>query len=211
MTPVTRDADLGFARRGVLPFPPRQLEFDFALDFYTPTGAAGALRSLGLQLSESPTSDVLSESSLSVVVTLKFMDEDEHVTGNFNPLGGGGIPPKKNITPVSKSPESQVSQGTALLWIDPLRGGLAEGTRIFHGLGPNTHTAATIRKEVLTPPHPPPPKERYLGTGGTGPNPKKLLGIIFGPKMMILQGVRRWGMLHERPPKGGGGAIRRCA
>ena len=55
--------------------------------------------------------------------------------------------------------------------------------------GPNTHTAATIRK-VLTPPQ----KKGYPGAGGGGyggQNPKNHWGIIFGPKMMILQGVRR--------------------
>ena len=60
---------------------------------------------------------------------------------------------------------------------------------------PNTHTAATIHKEVLSPtpnPDPPPKKKRYPGAGGYGgQNPKNHWGIIFGPKMMILQGVRR--------------------
>ena len=52
------------------------------------------------------------------------------------------------------------------------------------------HTAATIPKVVLDPlPH---PKKRYPGAGGYGgPNPKNHWGIIFGPKMMILQGVKR--------------------
>ena len=47
MTPVTCDADLGFAQvtpaaqGGKLPSPNRQLDFDSALDFYTPIGAVG--------------------------------------------------------------------------------------------------------------------------------------------------------------------------
>uniref|UniRef100_A0A7S4G6P4 Uncharacterized protein n=1 Tax=Eutreptiella gymnastica TaxID=73025 RepID=A0A7S4G6P4_9EUGL len=86
MTPVTCDADLGFAQvtpatqGGKLPSPNRQLEFDSALDFYTPTGAVGALRSLGLQLIESPVTDVSSDDSQSVVCALQFMDEDDLVT-----------------------------------------------------------------------------------------------------------------------------------
>ena len=64
----------------MLPSPTRQLEFESALDFYTPTGASGALQSLGLQLIESPTADVSSNDSLSVVCALHFMDEDEFVT-----------------------------------------------------------------------------------------------------------------------------------
>mmetsp|Transcript_10055 Transcript_10055/g.17019 ORF Transcript_10055/g.17019 Transcript_10055/m.17019 type:complete len:105 (-) Transcript_10055:181-495(-) len=86
MTPVTCDADLGFAQvtpatqGGKLPSPNRQLEFDSALDFYTPTGAVGALRSLGLQLIESPVTDVSSDDSQSVVCALQFMDEDDLIT-----------------------------------------------------------------------------------------------------------------------------------
>ena len=44
------------------------------------------------------------------------------------------------------------------------------------------------------PPHPPTPplKKGYPGAGGYGgQNAKNHWGIIFGPKMMILQGVRR--------------------
>ena len=38
---------------------------------------------------------------------------------------------------------------------------------------------------------PPPQKKGYLGAGGYGGHkPKIHWGIIFGPKMMILQGVR---------------------
>ena len=47
---------------------------------YTPTRAAGALRSLGLQLIESPVTDVSSDDSQSVVCALQFMDEDDLVT-----------------------------------------------------------------------------------------------------------------------------------
>ena len=54
-----------------------------------------------------------------------------------------------------------------------------------------THIAATMRKEMLTP-----PKKGYPGGGGGygDQNPKNHWGIIFGPKMMILQGVR-----HQKP------------
>ena len=68
--------------------------------------------------------------------------------------------------------------------------------KVLQAPGPNTHTAATIHKEVLPPPPPPtphpPPKKGTLVRGGYGgQNPKNHWGIIFGPKMMILQGVRR--------------------
>ena len=49
-------------------------------------------------------------------------------------------------------------------------------------------------KKFCPPPPPPPPplKKGYPGAGGYGgQNPKNHWGIIFGPKMMILQGVRR--------------------
>ena len=62
--------------------------------------------------------------------------------------------------------------------------------KVLQDPGPKTHTAATIRKEFLTPPQ----KKGYLGVGGGGyggQNPKSHWGIIFGPEMMILQGVRR--------------------
>ena len=67
--------------------------------------------------------------------------------------------------------------------------------------GPNTHTAATIRKEVLTPP---PKKRETQVQGGRGSNSKNHCWVIFDPKMMILQVVRRqkrWGMLCEGPQK----------
>ena len=60
--------------------PNRQLEFDSALDFYTPTRAAGALRSLSLQLIESPVTGVSFDNSNPVVCALPFMDEDDLVT-----------------------------------------------------------------------------------------------------------------------------------
>ena len=62
---------------GVLPSPIRQPEFESAMVFYTPTGATGALRSLGLQLIDSPASNVSVEDSRSVVCALNFMEEDE--------------------------------------------------------------------------------------------------------------------------------------
>ena len=86
MTPVACDADLAFSQvtpasqGGVLPSSSRQLEFESALDFYTPSGAAGALRSLGLQLLESPTTEVSSEESHSVACELVFMEDDDLVT-----------------------------------------------------------------------------------------------------------------------------------
>ena len=86
LTPVACDADLGFAqvtpaaRGGLLPSPTRQLDFDAALDFYTLSGAAGTLKSLGLQLIESPVTNTSSERSQSVTCALHFMDEDDLVT-----------------------------------------------------------------------------------------------------------------------------------
>jgi enhancing lycopene biosynthesis protein 2 len=62
---------------GKLPSPNRQLAFDSALDL---TRAAGALQSLGLQLIESPVTDVSSDDSQSVVCALQFMDEDDLIT-----------------------------------------------------------------------------------------------------------------------------------
>ena len=73
--------------------------------------------------------------------------------------------------------------------------------------GPNTHTAATIRKEVL----PPPQKKRYPGAGGGGyggQTPKNQWRIIFGSEMMILQGVKHQkpciGVCYANDPKKGG-------
>ena len=86
LTPVTCDADLGFAQvtpaaqGGRLPSPTRQLDFDSALDFYTPAGAEGTLRSLCLQLIESPVTDAPSDCSQCVACALHFMDEDDLVT-----------------------------------------------------------------------------------------------------------------------------------
>ena len=83
--------------------------------------------------------------------------------------------------------------------------------KVLQDPGPNTHTAATIHKEVLTPPPSPPPpqKKGYPGAGGHGgQNPKNYWGVIFGPKMMILQGVRRQkpyiGVCYANDPKKGG-------
>ena len=85
------DADLGFAQvtpaaggegggGGKLPSPTKQLDFDAALGFYTPPGAAGTLRSPGLQLIESPVTNTSSERSQSVACALHFMDKDDLVT-----------------------------------------------------------------------------------------------------------------------------------
>ena len=73
--------------------------------------------------------------------------------------------------------------------------------------GANTHTVATICKEVLTPP--PPAKKGHPDTGRYGvQNPKNCWGIIFGPKMMILQGVQRQkpyvGVCYANDPQKGG-------
>ena len=63
--------------------------------------------------------------------------------------------------------------------------------KVARDLGPNPHTAPRIRKEVLTPPPPPtPPQKGVPGYGGLkGSKTKNHWGIIFSPKMMILQGV----------------------
>ena len=49
--------------------------------------------------------------------------------------------------------------------------------------GPNTHTAATICKEIVTPPHPTPSKKRVPkcggGGGGTGVKIQKIIGGSF--------------------------------
>ena len=65
--------------------------------------------------------------------------------------------------------------------------------KILRDPGPITPAAATIRKEVLTPPNPPLQKRGTQVRGWYGgQNPKKHWGIIIlGPKMMILQGGRR--------------------
>ena len=44
------------------------------MDFYTPTGATGALRLLGLQLIDLPASDVSAEYSRSVIYALILMN-----------------------------------------------------------------------------------------------------------------------------------------
>ena len=64
--------------------------------------------------------------------------------------------------------------------------GSIEKKKVLQNPGPNTHTAATIRKEVLTPP-PQKGVPRCRGGGGAGgQNPKNQWGINFGPKMMIF-------------------------
>ena len=79
--------------------------------------------------------------------------------------------------------------------------------KILQDPGANTHTAATIRKEVLTPPQPPQKGYPDMGWYG-GQNPKKYWEIIFGPKMMILQGVCRQkpylGVCYVNDPQKGG-------
>ena len=86
------------------------------------------------------------------------------------------IPGATEGFPKKSGPRSKYTHGGHNTW-DPR-----------HGLG---------GKEVLPPPpphpHPHPPlKKGYPGAGGYGgQNPKNHWGIIFGPKMMILQGVKR--------------------
>ena len=87
--------------------------------------------------------------------------------------------------------------------------------KVLRDPGPNTQTAATIHKEVLTThphPHPHPSKKGVPKCGGGGgyggQNPKNHWGIIFGLKMMILQGVRHPkpynGICYANDPKKGG-------
>ena len=84
--PVTCDADLVFSQvtpatqGGVIPSQARQLEFDSALDFYTPTGATRALSSLGLQLLESPVEEALSSDEQSLTCELHFGVDEDFVT-----------------------------------------------------------------------------------------------------------------------------------
>ena len=89
MTPVACDADLSFSQvtlasggggGGVLPSPSRKLDFESAFDFYTPSGAAGTLRALGLQLIESPVEETSSEEDHSVACELVFMSDEGIVT-----------------------------------------------------------------------------------------------------------------------------------
>ena len=99
--------------------------------------------------------------------------------------------------------------------------------KVARDLGPNPHTAPGIRKEVLTPPHdtpiPPHPHTptplkrgtRVRGAKGVK-NEKVHWGIIFSPKMMILQGVGYpvpyLGVSHANgPQKGGVYGARTCA
>ena len=96
--------------------------------------------------------------------------------------------------------------------------------KVAPDVGPNPHTAPIIRKEVLTPPPPTtpptpptPPKKGYPSTGGQRGQKRKIhWGIIFSPKMMILQGVGHpipyLGVLYKNnPQKGGVCGVRTCA
>ena len=86
MTPVACDADLNFSqvvlasKGGVLPSPSRKLDFESALDFYTPSGASGTLRALGLRLIELPVEDTSSEEDRFVAYELVFMSDEEFAT-----------------------------------------------------------------------------------------------------------------------------------
>ena len=94
--------------------------------------------------------------------------------------------------------------------------------KVAPDLGPNPHTAPRIRKEVLTPPPPPPtppppPQKGVPGYGGLKGSKQKIhWGIIFSPKMMILQGVGHpvpyLGVSYANDPKKGGVyGVRTCA
>ena len=81
--------------------------------------------------------------------------------------------------------------------------------KVARDLGPIPHTAPRICKEVLTPPPTHPPKKGYPGTGGYRGQKRKIhWGIIFSPKMMILQGVGHpvpyLGVWYANDPKKGG-------
>ena len=81
--------------------------------------------------------------------------------------------------------------------------------KFLQDTSPNTHTAATTRKLVVTPPPPPTIKGVPRCNGGTGVKiQKNHWGIILGPEMMILQGVRRQnpyiGVCYAKEPKKGG-------
>ena len=89
--------------------------------------------------------------------------------------------------------------------------------KVAPDLGPNPHTAPRIRKEVLTLPPDTPPQKGYPGTGGQRGQKRKIhWGIIFSPKMMILQGVGHpvpyLGVLYANDPnKGGVDGVHTCA
>ena len=82
------DADLSFSQvtlahgggGGVLPTPFRALDFESALDFYTPTGASGTLKALGLHLIDSLAEEISFEEDHSVACELVFMDDEDFVT-----------------------------------------------------------------------------------------------------------------------------------
>ena len=78
--------------------------------------------------------------------------------------------------------------------------------KVLQDPGPNTHTAATIRKEVVTPPTPPPQKKRgtqVQGGGGVLGQNRKLIGGSF-----LVLGVRRQkpyiGVCYANDPQKGG-------
>ena len=62
-------------------------------------------------------------------------------------------PPPPKTPPVSKSPKSRVSQGTALLRIDPVQGGLAKGNRIPSQRLLDQGQAGVYRGKRHIPPH----------------------------------------------------------
>ena len=64
----------------MLPSPSRKLDFESALDFYTPSGAAGTLGAVGLRLIESPAEETSSEGDHSLAFELVFMSDEDIVT-----------------------------------------------------------------------------------------------------------------------------------
>ena len=85
----------------------------------------------------------------------------------------------------------------------PLVRGPTYKKKVVQDLHLKQYAAATRHKEALTPPPPPPPKMGLPATGGGVQNRKIHWGIIFCPKMMILQGAR-----HPMPYLGVQGRVR---
>ena len=124
-----------------------------------------------------------------------------------HPRGNEGFYEKSNFKKISQATKQHVrcENGSVLSGKGSYEGGATGGTwswdpgpplwvrgsiykkKVLRDPGPNKHTTATIHKEVLTPP----PKRGTQVQGGKGVKIKNHWGIIFGPKMMILQGVRR--------------------
>ena len=89
------------------------------------------------------------------------------------------------------------------------KGGGGYKKKVVQDPGLNPHTTAAMRKEVLTRP-PPPHTQPHPHTQGRGQNRKIHWGIIFSPKMMILQEVQHpvpyFGVSYTNDPPQTGGA-----